>query len=376
MKKISLRNPAGSVLLLALFFIGAAIISRYGLFPLPSWIEQVIPKKTLSVTTTLLTTTTKPLQLLRGGSVESPKSAPVHAEFSGRISEVYVTEGQQVKVDQPLVKVLYSSLAPRNRSAAAAANPEMAAEAQGQYDAALKEYNRLQNLYNQGAIPKRQLDHAELALQTAMGSLTTSQSPAAADTPVPSSNTTTITAPNPGTVTGLSVSPGTTITAGQPMMTLDVGEVQLVVHIEQKDLYLIHPGTQAAAEVSGQTILGQVAAIFPEVGPDKLPTFRAHINVPKNINGLLKPGMAVNVRLTTDKLAAVRTLPKTAILQDDEGRSYVYLAENGKAVRQQITIGETLADSIEITSNLPEHAIIITSNLNNMKDGASVTVLQ
>ena len=374
MKKSPLQQRTVLLLLIPLLLIGLVLTSRYNLLPLPSWVKQVVPSKTPSVTTALLSTTNKSVQLLRTGSVESPKSAPVHAEFSGRITEVYVTEGQQVKVDQPLVKILYSSLKPKNGSNI---NTERTAQTQTQYDNALKEYNRLQNLYNQGAIPKRQLDNAQAILQAAMSSSSNVQSPAPDNNVAStSSSTVTITAPNPGTVTGLAVSSGKFIEAGQPMMTLDVGEVQLVVHIEQKDLYLIHPGTPATVEVSGQTINGQVANIYPEAGINNLPSFRAHINIPKNTDGLLKPGMSVNVRIITDKSALIHTLPKAGIFQDEQGNSYVYLLENGKVLRQQVTIGETLADSIEITSKLPEQAVIITSHINNLKDGDPVTVLQ
>lgn len=383
MKKIPLQRrtiiPLATFFLLVIFLL----IARYGLLPLPSWTQHIVPRNPVSVTTLPLGTVSKPIQILRTGSVESPKSAPVHAEFSGRISEVYVTEGQLVKVDQPLLKILYSSLSPKNNAKTNIATGNQTSEnmtqAQTQYDNALKEYNRLENLYNQGAIPRRQVDNAQIALQSAM---TNVSNPATAaitpdtNTASTTSGTTTITAENPGKVTGLSASPGKTIEAGQSLMTLDVGEVQLVVHIEQKDLYLIHPGTPATAEVSGQTIGGQVAGIYPEVGVNNIPSFRAHINIPKNTDGLLKTGMSVNVQIKTDTFATVHTLPTAAIFQDEQGLYYVYLLENGKALRQQITIGDTLSDSTEITSKLPEQAIIITSNINNLKDGDTVTVSQ
>lgn len=383
MKKIPLQRrtiiPLATFFLLVIFLL----IARYGLLPLPSWTQHIVPRNPVSVTTLPLGTVSKPIQILRTGSVESPKSAPVHAEFSGRISEVYVTEGQLVKVDQPLLKILYSSLSPKNNAKTNIATGNQTSEnmtqAQTQYDNALKEYNRLENLYNQGAIPRRQVDNAQIALQSAM---TNVSNPATAaitpdtNTASTTSGTTTITAENPGKVTGLSASPGKTIEAGQPLMTLDVGEVQLVVHIEQKDLYLIHPGTPATVEVSGQTITGQVAGIYPEAGVNNIPSFRAHINIPKNTDGLLKTGMSVNVQIKTDTFATVHTLPTAAIFQDEQSLYYVYLLENGKALRQQITIGDKLSDSTEITSKLPEQAIIITSNINNLKDGDTVTVSQ
>ena len=49
-------------------------------------------------------------------------------------------------------------------------------------------------------------------------------------------------------------------------MVLDSGEVQVVIPIEQQDLYVVQLGTPATIEVSGQTMLGQVVSIYPEIG--------------------------------------------------------------------------------------------------------------
>jgi len=382
MKKFLLQYRTTIPLAVLSILVLVLLAARYGLVALPAWTEHLSPSKTITVTASPLGTTNKPVQVLRTGSVESPKSAPVQTEFVGRISEVYVTEGQLVKAGQPLLKIARDVSDKRETTEAAPAyqSDVKSPEAQANYDNALKQYTRFKSLYEQNAISKLQLETAENRLQAATDALASSQptTPAAE----PSQNGTssapsdfiTVNAPNSGTVTHLSAIAGTNVGPGQQLMVLDVGEVLVVIHVEQKDLYLLHAGTPATIETAGQTILGQVATIYPEVGANNVSSFRTHINIPTNTNGLLKTGMSVNVVINTAKLLPVHTLPASAVSQSEQGTSYVYLIDNGIARRQEVTRGETIGNLIEITSNLPEQALIVTSNTSIINEGDHLTV--
>jgi len=362
------RTP---ILLLAFLLLGLLLFaSSYN--RLPSWAGP----HTVSVTALPVGITNKPVQLLSTATVESPKSAPIQTEFSGQISEVYVIEGQTVKTDQPLAKLLLSS-APHRPISSASKNTVTSPEGKNNYDNVLRDYNRLQKLYEQGAIPKRQVDVAALRLQAAKessGNAPSSPNSSENNTNQSDSTAITISAPNPGKVTDLSIIAGKNVEAGQQLMILDAGEVQLVLHLEQKDLYLVHPGTPTTTELSGQTIHGKVSGIFPEIGENNRPSFRAHISISDNTGGLLKAGMSVPIHINTGKIIPVPSVPKTAVFQDKTGLQCVYLVDKGKALRHPVTTGETLADSIEITSSLPEQALII-SNILTIKEGDNVTLL-
>ena len=372
MKKFFLLHRV-PISVLALFLLGALLVaSSYNL--LPGWAQGFPP--TARVTALPVATMNKPVQLLSTASVESPKSAPIQTEFSGYISEVYVTEGQIVKTDQPLAKLLLSSTPYRNISSSASKRGGISPEGQTNYDTALRDYNRLQKLYEQGAIAKRQVDVAALRLQAATDSMGNSSAPdTTSSSNTAESNAITISAPNPGKITNLAIIPGKGVEAGQQIMFLDVGEVQLVLHLEQKDLYLVHAGTPTSTEIANQTILGQVAGIFPEIGTNNTPSFRAHISIPNNIGGLLKVGMSVPIRINTGKIAAVAAVPKTAVFTDKDGLQYVYLVDKGKALPLQVSTGETLNEFTEITSHIPEQGLVI-SNSSNIKAGTAITLVQ
>jgi len=86
--------------------------------------------------------------------------------------------------------------------------------------------------------------------------------------------------------------------------------------------------------------------------------------------------MSATIHIDTGKSAIVPAIPTSSIFQDSQGQNFIYLAADDKAIIQQIGIGETIGDFTEITSNLPEQSMVITSNINDIKDGTAITVMQ
>ncbi len=258
------------------------------------WIKPAGPPAAMNEPPAQAETVSKPAGIVRSGSVVRSFVVPVNSGFFGRVSEVYVQEGQAVKAGQPLFK-LEASLG-GGEASAQAANPRFGAPSgQDSYDNTLKEYNRLKRLYELGAIPRRQLENAAARLQQAQASEQAAGSVGAA-----LSGPVTVTAPVDGIVSDLVAAAGSTVQAGQQVLALGSGEtVEVVVSLEQKELYLVQLGTPVAIEAEGQTVMGQVLSIFPEVRENKISFFLAHVKLNNPPAGLLKPGMAVNVRIDT-----------------------------------------------------------------------------
>ena len=340
--------------------------------------HYIIPRTPLNVTVLPIGTINKPIPITGTGSIESPTSVPITAEFSGRISEVYAVEGQPVKAGQPLVKLFGSpETAVRGITSSENQNNTPSSQAQTNYDNALKEYTRNKKLYEQGAIPRLQMEAAAARLEAVEKDLANSQ--AARQTPASTSAAiadgyAVISAPINGTVTGLSAAIDKMVQTGQQLMVLDSGEVQIVIPIEQQDLYLVHLGTSATIELSGQTLLGHVVSIYPTIGSNNTPSFLTHIKVTNDSSGLLKLGMSVSVHINTGKSTTVFAVPPAAVSQDYQGLHYIFLADNGRAIRQQIRLGESLGDMIEIIATLPQEAVVITSNINNINDGDPIVI--
>lgn len=354
---------AGAVLAAALFGV-----ARFGPFQL-----RVASQPTGAVTAAPVSIIDKDVQVTLPGTVEDRKASVIAAQISGRVSEVYVSEGQQVQAGQPLASI--DGMIPAGGELTKYGEDGLRL-AQSSYDNSQQEYSRYQKLYAQGAIARRQLEASAARLQAAQEALSAAQGnrQTVSTDKGGQPGRVNLAAPAGGTVTGLTAVTGLAVQTGQQLMVLqNQGEVRVVVHLEQKDLYLVRPGTPAEiipTQSPGQGLAGRVESIYPEVAASR-PTFRTLIQI-DSASDFLKPGMAVNVRLITDQEATVRAVPATAVLQE-QGVSYLYLAVDGKAVRQQVTTGPAFDDFIEITSELPDGALVITS-AGGLKDGAAVTV--
>jgi len=332
----------------------------------------------ISVTVEPVALTDKVMQINLTGTVEGRKaSAAVTTATSGQIREVYVTEGQAVKTGQPLVSIqqLAQSTSIGRADVQQIFPQNNDTEAQSRYDSLLQQYNRYQKLYDQGAIPRRKLEDVAARLQAAQDALAGTPSTALppVTTDVPQDRETTaipLLASADGVVSALAASPGMNVQTGQQLMLLESGnEVRAGVQLQQKDLYLVHSGTpvQVTVENAPEPVLtGKVESIYP--GGNQL--FRTQIKI-DNTSGILKAGMNIIVHINTGTSAFVPTVPATAVFQE-QGLHYVYLAVEGKALRKQVDIGTAIGDLLELTSSLPDQALVITNNIDSLHDGDAI----
>ncbi|CUH94193.1 hypothetical protein P22_0259 [Propionispora sp. 2/2-37] len=359
-----------------LLFLALVVAARFHLFPF-SFLDKNMVQNSVSVTVAPVRIINKPLWIARPGSVENSTSVPIHTDYSGILSEIYVKTGQAVKAGHPLAK-LQGTSASRESPSAGSLNRGIAQES---YDKALNDVNRYQKLYEQGAIPRRQLETALTRLQQAQEELNNAQNSTAggntSDAMTTLHGSATVTAPIDGIVTGLSVTPGNTVQAGQQLLALGSGqEVEVIVHLNQNDLYLVHLGTKAMIELTDQMVMGQVSSIYPEVDGEQISSFIAHIKLTDNPKDLLQPGNSVNVRMDTGKTENVRVIPADSVFQDEQGRNFIFIAVNHVAVSRQVTIGERTGDFTEVTSALPQESMVITTRVREIKNGDAITVIQ
>ena len=221
-----------------------------------------------------------PVGMVRAGTIATAKLLPVYSGFAGRVSEVYVKEGQFIKAGQPLFK-LEAVFAP---VVEAAPEPSIAPT---------KEYSHYQKLFEQGIISRRELDN--IAARSYAAPRKASSANAAAP-PAPAITA----APIDGTVTGLTADPGIEVQADQKLLSLGSGQtLEAIVPLEQSDLYRVQLGAPATVEASGQMISGEVSSIFPEVKGNSIVAFLAHVSLTHPPAGLLQAGMSVTVRIDT-----------------------------------------------------------------------------
>ncbi|WP_378954081.1 HlyD family secretion protein [Pelosinus sp. sgz500959] len=241
-----------------------------------------------------------------GGTIVS-----VSAKIPGRIIEVLVKEGEQVKAGQVVARIDAREVAAQQAQAKAAVAVAKAKyeeliagsrpqeigqarfgadqaqagvdQARANLDNAAKNYERMQALYQQGAISSSQIDNAQTAYHVAKEVLRAAQegvnvagqkldlsvsgtreetirgaeaqlkqAEAALDAVVVLGDYTTIVSPVTGTVALKSVNPGEVVAAAQPLFSIvDLSDVWLNTRIEETKLAKIKVGQKVEYTIDG-----------------------------------------------------------------------------------------------------------------------------
>lgn len=309
-------------------------------------------------------------KLILNGSIEGQTSATISAKISGRIEQVMVQEGQQVKAGDPLVRLESVELANSVRTA-----EDAVAKARVNYDLAVTDYNRYQQLFTAGAVSQQVLDSAAAKVKMAEADL--SSATAGQNSAQQQYGYGVITAPVDGVVASITATVGQVVSPGAALMTVqDINQVYAVVNIEQKDLGLVKIGQKADVTVdaySDRTFGGTVDIINPEAGTANR-MFRTKIKI-DNTDSTLKAGMFAKVQLATGDAKQTLTVPQAAAIQK-QGLYYVFTLENNKAVRHQVEIGDVSSDTIQINSGLQPGDQVIISNVSQLKDGDVVKIAE
>ena len=172
----------------------------------------------------------------------------------------------------------------------------------------------------------------------------------------------TVVAPISGTVADREITPGESVNAEKPLMSLlNDSRVFATANIYEKDLNQVKKGQEVRVKVANlpdRTFHGKIALIGSSVsGETRVVPVKAELD---NINGELKPGLFAELEILTDKTATNILAIPTAAVVDVSGKKTVYL-QNGNAYQAvEIELGQTAGDLVEVKRGLFEGDLIVT----------------
>ncbi|HSF73125.1 MAG TPA: efflux RND transporter periplasmic adaptor subunit [Microcoleus sp.] len=172
----------------------------------------------------------------------------------------------------------------------------------------------------------------------------------------------TVVAPISGTVADREITPGESVNAEKPLMSLlNDSRVFATANIYEKDLNQVKQGQEVRVKVANlpdRTFNGKIALIGSSVsGETRVVPVKAELD---NINGELKPGLFAELEILTDKTATNILAIPTAAVVDVSGKKTVYL-QNGNAYQAvEIELGQTAGDLVEVKRGLFEGDLIVT----------------
>lgn len=275
-----------------------------------------------------------------------------------------------------------------------------AATAKSSFDAAQKLYDSRKDLYQQGAIPRRDLDAGEVALAQARSQNEQAQkqladlqrlgkeqlAKAAQGTKESAEghyraaaaqlSYSEIRSPIDGVVTDRPLYVGDLATANQPILTvMDISTLVAKAHIPQADAVLLKVGDPAELKVPNveEPITGRVSLISPALDPGST-TIEVWVEARKP-NPALKPGMTVSVAMIAKTVKDAVAVPTASVFKNADGAYYVLLAgADNKASQKPVQLGVKNAELTQIVSGINAGDSVITSGGFAIPEGTAISV--
>jgi HlyD family secretion protein len=356
--------------------------------------EAVISPKQQAVLIPKITSTIKKFLVQRGSRVHKGQLLAVleNADLSAAAEQ---SKGELEQAQAGYATTTGASLPQQIQKAELDAAASKAA-----FDAQQKLYDSRKDLFQQGALPRRDLDSAGVvlaqartesevtqkqladlkrigekeALKSASGQLSAAHGKYLGASAQLSYSE--IRSPIDGVVTDRPQYEGELATANQPLLTvMDVSRLIAKAHIAQSETASLKVGNAAHLQVGGlsEPVEGRVSLVSPALDPGST-TIEVWVES-KKPNEALKPGMTVQLRITarSDKNAIV--VPGSAVFKNADGADYVVLAgADGHAHFKTVSIGIRDAELVQITDGIKEGDPVITSAGYALPDKTKVKV--
>jgi len=355
-----------------------------------------------------------------GGTIEATDEVVVTAKLPGRVVRVSAGEGDAVAAGQVLARQDTGELSAQLRQAQAGvdaararltlleqgARPQEKAQvaaavdqASANYETAKANYERMQMLFETGAVSQAQLDAAKLQMDVSRSQLEAArqqqslvhtgarpeeiemaraqvaQAQAAVSLIRVQIANTTITSPLAGIVTHRGIEPGEMAAPGVPLFTVaKISSVYAVFDVSETDLGRVRQGQPVAVRVDsfpGRLFQGTVRDIA-EAGDPRTRVFKVKALV-SNADRALKPAMFARGEITVGRASNAVVIPRDAV-STDNGKPSVFVVENGTARTRTIQVGRTYGPLIRVLAGLRPGESVVIAGQSGLTDGTAVTV--
>ncbi len=346
------------------------------------------------------------------GEVKAASSASVSAKVSANVKKLHVEIGDFVNAGDILMTLDSTQYSLAYKQASAAYNSALAAQssaeasynnvtggsleqskismeqavtnAQSAYDTALDNYTRQKSLYDIGAVSKVSLDSAETSLKNAKIALDAAKANAELNESVVIPQTQlgavagvnqasagvkqarvameiaannlancTITSPISGYISSSNFTIGQMASPGVEAFSIKNSEtLDIELSVTESVINSIKQGSKASVSVKSandKNVEGYVSVIS-EAKNEMTGMFIVKVTIP-NEDGDIKTGMMADVLLSTNTAEDVLTVDYNALILEN-GNHYVYVAEDNKARKKEVTIGISDGKKAEILSGL------------------------
>lgn len=290
------------------------------------------------------------------GVVEALREIPLSMQSSGQVLSVYCQEGERVKKGQVLVRI----------DSTQAVNALQAAEA------TLREiedgYARLKQVYSKGAVTDQKMVETESRLTQANALFAAAKKRLSECTLV---------APCDGLIQGLNLEVGQVVVPGVRLFTiLDTSAFQVRFTVPEAEIGKIGTSSGKTGEMDCAAVNATYRVIVTEKSHKAnalTHTYEVAARVQGATEGLM-PGMVAKVKMQQKGTEPVIVIPAQCVLLKPEAMT-VWVIEQGKAVRKNITVAGYQADGVQVESGLEPGDTLIVDGYQKLYQACAVESL-
>lgn len=289
------------------------------------------------------------------GTARANEAVLVTARVSETVQRVNFEDGMLVKKGTILIELTNAE--------------EIAAvrEAEANVKQAQQQFDRIKDLVRRGTVSQSTADENVRELEAARSRLAVAEARAADHI---------IRAPFSGILGLRSVSPGTLVSPGTQITTLDdISIIKLDFQVPERYISLLAPGQQIVTEAAAfpdRQFTGVAMTVASRVDPiTRAATVRAEIANPER---LLRPGMLLTVNLIADerRQLAVR---ETAVVPIGEEKFVFVVGVDNIVERVGIVTGVREGGYVEVLGGLSAGQAVVYSGTLRLRHGIKVQVL-
>ena len=290
------------------------------------------------------------------GTIVESESYPLSFSVVGTVSRVLVSEGDIINKGQLLAEL----------------NEESYTHAYEMTTASLKQaedaYKRLKPMYDNGNLQEIKFVEVETGLQQAKSANYISKK---------NLEDCKLYSPISGVVGKKSIEVG--MSAIPNMISISIIKIEKVyarVPISENDIASIKKGDKATIKIAAlndniyEGIIEEIGVIADPIAH----TYPIKIGI-SNSNKQIKPGMICNVIISRSKNEQSElTVPSRAVLIDENGRNFVFIVNQNKAIRKYVTIGKPLRNEIEVINVLNQGEQVVVSGQHKLVNNSLIQI--
>ena len=287
------------------------------------------------------------------GNILANEEVELRSEISGKITEIYLDEGQLVKKGQLLLKINDSELQAQKT------------RARYRLDLAEERETRQRKLLEKGGISQEDYDATLNEVNVLRSELKLIEAQIAK---------TELRAPFNGKIGLKYVSEGSYISPSTRIASLqNINPVKIDFSIPERYVNLVETGDRITFTVQGtdKSFEGEIYAIEPKIeSQTRTLQLRARSG---NEEGLLVPGAFADVELILETIENALMVPSISLVPELGGHK-VFVYKDGTVEQQSVTTGIRTEKLVQVTEGLEPGDTVLTTGLLQVRPGMQVNL--